>query len=128
MDGFLGDGPGLAYALRGKSAAERAVIAAEYGDEALWILKPTKAQRARLFKVSTPTLNAALALPPEERARVKRGLCPLIEPKDRLKAALSAVKTDADVVCVINEIGFNHVWLVVDRMTQPELPLMQAAE
>jgi hypothetical protein len=108
-------GKGLAYELRNKSAAQRAVIAAEDGDGDLYIYQPTNTQRASVYKVSPVTLAAARALPPVERDRVKRGLRPLIEPQDRLNAAIS----DDDVVRVLNEIGCDRVWRVLDMVTMP---------
>ena len=121
-------GRDLAYELRNKSAAQRAVLAAEDGDGPLYIFKPTNAQRAGFFKISIPTLTAARALPPAERERVKRGERPLIEPQDRLKAAISVIDTDDHAVGVLIEmIGFDGIMGALDRLTAPS-PVLEAAE
>lgn len=116
----------LALQLRKKSAAQRAALAAEDGDGPLYIFKPTNAQRAKLFKVSPATLAAARALPPVERNKVKRGLRRLIEPQDRLKAAMRVISTDLDnIERVIVEIGLDRVLSTIDKLTAPAL---EAAE
>ena len=102
------------------------MIAAEDGDGPLYIFKPTNAQRARLFKVSTRSLAAARSLPRVERDKVKRGLRCLIEPKDPVKAAVRIISSDAGAIeRVIIEIGLDRVLSTIDRLTAPAL---EAAE
>jgi predicted xylose isomerase-like sugar epimerase len=115
-------GRDLAYQLRNTTAAQRAAIAAEDGDRHLLILKPTNAQRASVFKVSTRSLAVARALPSAERELVKRGLRRLVEPQDRK----AAVRTDADVERLIVEIGPERVMSLLDKITQPMM--FEAAE
>lgn len=119
------NGRDLSYGLRSKSAAQRAVLAAEDGDGPLYIFRPTNAQRAKLFKVSPQTLAAARALPPVERDKVKRGLRRLIEPKDPVKAAVRMIGTDADVVRILVELGPDRVYHALEEITRP---MSEAAE
>jgi hypothetical protein len=118
-------GRDLAYQLRNKSAAQRAVIAADDGDGPVYIFTPTVTQRAGLYKVSPRSLAYARALPLVERDRVKRGLRRLIEPQDRLKAAISVVKTDVDVVSILVELGPDRVYRALEEITRP---MREAAE
>jgi hypothetical protein len=115
-------GRDLAYHLPNKSAAQRAVIAAEDGDGDLYIYQPTKAQRAKLFRVSPRSLAAARALTAIERDRVMRGLRSLIEPQDRK----AVVRSDADVERLIVDIGADRIMSVLDKITRPMM--FEAAE
>jgi hypothetical protein len=118
-------GPDLAYQLRGKSAAQRAVLAVEDGDGPIYILNPTNAQRAGLFKVSPGTLARARSLPPDQRKLVKQGLRHLVEKQDRVAAAICVIRNNNDgVVRLLEALGAEHVYRALDRITAP---MMQVA-
>jgi hypothetical protein len=129
----------LGYELRGKSPAQRAVMAAQYlangGHIVLHV--PTKKQLAALFRVSGATLDAAKALNEEERALVDRRNRPPIARKlderreqgkrhaTKGKDGATALSDDA-VENIVAQLGVERIWRAVDKLTQPPLPLVPA--
>jgi hypothetical protein len=90
------DGRRLAYELRGKTAAQRAVIAAQYlaDGHKIVLYSPTEKQVASLFRVSVATLDAAKALGPAELAAVYWYCAPLVSPTRKLERDIVTVGTD----------------------------------
>jgi hypothetical protein len=90
------NGRDLAYELRGKTAAQRAVLAAEYtaDDHKVVLHFPTEKQVAALFRISVATLDAAKALKGPERAAVFHRLSPLVNPTKKLERDIAAVGFD----------------------------------
>jgi hypothetical protein len=89
-------GRDLAYELRGKTTAQRAVLAAHYtaDGERVVLYSPTKKQVAALFRVSVATLDAAKALDQAERVAVFHCQAPLVSPTRKLERDIAVVGFD----------------------------------
>src|SRR5262245_56636199 len=86
----------LGYELRGKTAAQRAVLAAQYcaDDHTVVVYDLTEKQLAALFRISVPTFDTAKALDQSERATGFPGLSPVVSPTRRLERDIAAVGID----------------------------------
>jgi hypothetical protein len=90
-------------------------------DAARWLrgeltVRPTVALAARTFGVSVPLVVAAR----ERFAQRERS------PKRFGNGGTAATLTDSVLERIVCEIGVDRVWRVIDRLTQPELPLVAA--
>jgi hypothetical protein len=92
-------------------------------DAARWLrgelhIKPTAKQAAEIFGVSLPLVAKA------------REWLELLEQRRRSATNGNGVSTlsDSAVENIVREVGVDRIWRAVDKLTQPTLPLMTAAE
>ena len=89
-------------------------------DAARWLrgelsIKPTVALAARTFGVSVPLVVEARERH-ERRQRVKR-----------FNGGITTL-SDSAIEGIVREVGVDRIWRAVDKLTEPQLPFMTAAE
>jgi hypothetical protein len=87
-------------------------------DAARWLrgelsIKPTVALAARTFGVSVPLVVAA------------RERCERRQRARRFNGGITTL-SDSAIEGIVREVGVDRIWRAVDRLTQPELPLVAA--
>jgi hypothetical protein len=91
-------------------------------DAAAWLrgevaVKPTLKQAARTFRVSIPLVVQA-------RERLEQ----VEQRKRHLNGGSAPTLSDSAVENIVRELGVDRIWRALEKLTQPELPFMAAAE
>lgn len=102
----------IAKASRHYSSRQRAVDAARWIRGQLQI-KPTLKLAAKTFGVSIPLVAAA-------RERLEQ------QDKHRANGNGTTTLSDSAVENIVAEVGVDRVWRAIEKLTQPQLPLVAA--
>jgi hypothetical protein len=94
---------GYALARNGRSASQRAALAASIITGEVKFIKPTKKQIAALIGVSVPYTNQALALDPVQRGLVREGYVTLAQ-------TVKVEPTDLQLHRIVEAAGVTRVW------------------
>jgi hypothetical protein len=98
---------GYALARNGRSASQRAALAASIILGEIEFIKPTKKQIAALLGVSVPYTNQALALNPVQRGLVREGYTTLAQYQK---------PTDGHLHHVIEQAGVDRAWAAIEEI------------
>jgi hypothetical protein len=99
---------GCALARNGRSASQRAALAASIITGEVEFIKPTKKQIAALIGVSVPYTNQALALNPFQRGLVREGYMTL--------AQYQKEPTDLQLHRIVEAAGVERTWGVIEEI------------
>jgi hypothetical protein len=113
-------GRALARLLKASTAAQRALVAADIIDGRLNIVALTQSQVATLCGSSSGYVSTAAHLNARDRSRVRGGVASL---------ATYHLNNDANVKRMIEHLGADRVFDLLDELTQPVFPAFaEAAE
>jgi hypothetical protein len=100
---------GYALARNGRSASQRAALAASIILGEIEFIKPTKKQIAALLGASMPYTNQALALDPFERGLVRKGRVTLAQ-------TVKVEPTDLQLHRIVEAAGVDRTWEALEPL------------
>jgi hypothetical protein len=100
---------GYALARNGRSASQRAALAASIITGEVEFIKPTKKQIAALIGVSVPYVDQALTLNPFQRGLVRKGYVTLAQ-------TVEVEPTDLQLHRIVEAAGVERTWGVIEQI------------
>ena len=108
---------------KGFSPSHRALLALDIEAGKVRVVNHTRKQARALTGASVGYTNTAAKLTPDQRQKVERGQVSLAAFHNKPRQP-----TDAALLHYIEKVGANRVMAALDKYTEPQLPLVAAAE